>query len=44
MKIALFFWTLSGVVKPSLSIGFRCQVSGRLSVFSLLTPNVIKDW
>jgi hypothetical protein len=22
-----FFWTLLGVMKPSLSIGFRCQVS-----------------
>jgi hypothetical protein len=28
-----FFWTLSGVVKPSPSMGFRCQVSGRLSRF-----------
>ena len=28
-----FFWTLSGVVKPSPSMGFRCQVSGfRLNV------------
>ena len=36
-----FFWTLSGVVKPSRSIGFRCRVSGfRLALtFSLLTPD-----
>jgi hypothetical protein len=30
MKIALFFWTLAGVVKPSLSIGFRCQAGSRV--------------
>ena len=36
-----FFWTLSGVVKPSPSMGFRFRVSGfRLALaFSLLTPD-----
>jgi hypothetical protein len=36
-----FFWTLSGVVKPSPSMGFRFRVSGfRLAfAFSLLTPD-----
>ncbi|OQY14352.1 MAG: hypothetical protein B6I30_00830 [Desulfobacteraceae bacterium 4572_187] len=38
----VFFWSLSGVVKPSRSIGFRCRVSGfRLVLaFSLLTPDI----
>jgi hypothetical protein len=35
----VFFWTLSGVVKPSRSIGVGCQVSGRFSLFLLLTPD-----
>jgi len=38
---SFFFRTLSGVMKPSPSIGFRCRVSGfRLALaFSLLTPD-----
>jgi len=33
MKIA-FFLDIIGVVKPSPSMGFRCQVSGQLSHFN----------
>jgi hypothetical protein len=37
----VFFWTLSAVVKPSRSIGFKCQVSGQLSGASFPSFNAM---
>jgi len=38
-----FFWTLSGAMKPSPSMGFRFRVSGvrPALTFSLLTPETL---
>ena len=38
-----FFWTLSGVVKPFPSMGFRCRVSGVRKMFQSWVSKIFPD-